>query len=146
MVPFWFGLAEPFRTVIDFDFDFDCDNFGLHVKLLSSGFALLVNQATFSLFEEPIPPRPMQFHPTQYQPELGQYGPQVVEPEPIPPRPMQFHPTQYQPEPTQYQPQSTQYQPPTPDPNQLLGVIYGSTDTADDYHVHQICNGPQWMD
>ncbi|KAG2157806.1 uncharacterized protein EDB93DRAFT_1101114 [Suillus bovinus] len=47
-VPFWFGLAEPFRTVIDFD----CDNFGLHVKLLSSGFALLVNQATFSLFEE----------------------------------------------------------------------------------------------
>ncbi|KAG2136522.1 uncharacterized protein EDB93DRAFT_1330877 [Suillus bovinus] len=48
-VPFWFGKAEPFRTVIDFDFD--CDNFGLHVKLLSSGFALLVNQATFSLFE-----------------------------------------------------------------------------------------------
>ncbi|KAG2158741.1 uncharacterized protein EDB93DRAFT_1100369 [Suillus bovinus] len=50
MVPFWFGLAEPFQTVIDFDFD--CDNFSLHVKLLSSGFALLVNQATFSLFEE----------------------------------------------------------------------------------------------
>ncbi|KAG1787103.1 uncharacterized protein HD556DRAFT_1449162 [Suillus plorans] len=39
-VPFWFSLAEPFRTIIDFDFDFDCDNFGLHVKLLSSGFAL----------------------------------------------------------------------------------------------------------
>ncbi|KAG1779232.1 hypothetical protein EV702DRAFT_1267465 [Suillus placidus] len=53
-VPFWFGLAEPFRTVIDFDFDFDFDrdNVGLHVKLLSSGFALLVNQATFSLFKE----------------------------------------------------------------------------------------------
>ncbi|KAG1776250.1 hypothetical protein EV702DRAFT_1046395 [Suillus placidus] len=47
MVPFWFGLAEPFRTVIDFD----CDNVGLHVKMLSSGFALLVNQANFSLFK-----------------------------------------------------------------------------------------------
>ncbi|KAG2139211.1 uncharacterized protein EDB93DRAFT_1106181 [Suillus bovinus] len=51
-VLFWFGLAKPFQTIIDFDFDFDCDNFGLHIKLLSSGFALLVNQATFSLFEE----------------------------------------------------------------------------------------------
>ncbi|KAG2127279.1 uncharacterized protein EDB93DRAFT_1332695 [Suillus bovinus] len=53
-VPFWFGLAEPFRTIIDFDFDCDCDKVGLHIKLLSSGFALLVNQATFSLFKAPL--------------------------------------------------------------------------------------------
>ncbi|KAG2157857.1 uncharacterized protein EDB93DRAFT_1305048 [Suillus bovinus] len=52
--PFWFGLAEPFRTIIDFDFDCDCDKVGLHIKLLSSGFALLVNQATFSLFKAPL--------------------------------------------------------------------------------------------
>ncbi|KAG2054290.1 hypothetical protein BDR06DRAFT_420673 [Suillus hirtellus] len=88
---------------------------------------------------EPIPPRPMQFNPTQYQPELGQYEPQVVKPELIPPRPMRFHPTQYQ-------SKSTQYEPPTPDPKQLLEVIYGSTNAADDYHVHRIRDGPQWMD
>ncbi|KAG2153500.1 uncharacterized protein EDB93DRAFT_1327322 [Suillus bovinus] len=53
-VPFWFGLAKPFQTIIDFNFDCDCDKVGLHIKLLSSGFALLVNQATFSLFKAPL--------------------------------------------------------------------------------------------
>ncbi|KAG1903816.1 uncharacterized protein F5891DRAFT_977369 [Suillus fuscotomentosus] len=48
-IPIWFGLPEPFQTLIDFDFD----NVGLNVKLLSSGFALLVNQATFSPVESP---------------------------------------------------------------------------------------------
>ncbi|KAG2081797.1 uncharacterized protein F5147DRAFT_842342 [Suillus discolor] len=47
MVQFWFGLPEPFRTLIDFDFDNTC----LDVRLSSSGFTLLINQATFSLFE-----------------------------------------------------------------------------------------------
>ncbi|KAG2088921.1 uncharacterized protein F5147DRAFT_764637 [Suillus discolor] len=46
-VQFWFGLPEPFRTLIDFDFDNTC----LDVRLSSSGFTLLINQATFSLFE-----------------------------------------------------------------------------------------------
>ncbi|KAG1895696.1 uncharacterized protein F5891DRAFT_1193860 [Suillus fuscotomentosus] len=49
-IPIWFGLPEPFQTLIDFDFD----NVGLNVKLLSSGFALLVNQATFSPVEAMI--------------------------------------------------------------------------------------------
>ncbi|KAG2105809.1 uncharacterized protein F5147DRAFT_775129 [Suillus discolor] len=47
MVQFWFGLPEPFRTLIDFDFDNIC----LDIRLSSSGFTLLINQATFSLFE-----------------------------------------------------------------------------------------------
>ncbi|KAG2143534.1 quinon protein alcohol dehydrogenase-like superfamily [Suillus bovinus] len=54
MVPFWFSKAEPFRTIIDIDCDCDCDKVGLHIKLLSLGFALLVNQATFSLFKAPL--------------------------------------------------------------------------------------------
>jgi hypothetical protein len=37
-VLFWFGLPEPFQTVVNFDFDFD--NIGLNVRLSSSGFAL----------------------------------------------------------------------------------------------------------
>ncbi|KAG2092827.1 uncharacterized protein F5147DRAFT_657605 [Suillus discolor] len=47
-VQFWFSLPEPFRTLIDFDFDNIC----LDIRLSSSGFTLLINQATFSLFED----------------------------------------------------------------------------------------------
>ncbi|KAG2128894.1 uncharacterized protein EDB93DRAFT_1332400 [Suillus bovinus] len=54
MVPFWFGKAKPFQTIIDFKFDCNCNKVSLHIKLLSSGFALLVNQATFSLFKAPL--------------------------------------------------------------------------------------------
>jgi hypothetical protein len=37
-VLFWFGLPELFRTVVNFDFDFD--NIGLNVRLSSLGFVL----------------------------------------------------------------------------------------------------------
>ncbi|KAG2060650.1 hypothetical protein BDR06DRAFT_1002531 [Suillus hirtellus] len=56
-IPIWFGLPKPFRTLIDFDFD----NVSLNVKLLSSGFALLVNQATFSPVEDSYD-LPVAFH------------------------------------------------------------------------------------
>ncbi|KAG2346999.1 hypothetical protein BDR05DRAFT_945409 [Suillus weaverae] len=47
MVRFWFGLPE-----LNFDFNYNDVGVNVDVKVLSSRFALLVNWATFSLFED----------------------------------------------------------------------------------------------
>ncbi|KAG2068488.1 hypothetical protein BDR04DRAFT_768773 [Suillus decipiens] len=51
-----------------------------------------------------------------------QHQPQPMQPQPMSSRPMQSHPTQYQSPPPIY--------------SQSLGVLYGSTDTADDYTMY----------
>ncbi|KAG1848158.1 hypothetical protein C8R48DRAFT_730371 [Suillus tomentosus] len=77
---------------------------------------------------QPMLPQPMQLQPMLPQPIQPQpIQPQPIQSQPMPPRPMQSHPIEHK---------STQYQSPPPIYDSSLGVLYGSTDTADDYTMY----------
>ncbi|KAG1906361.1 uncharacterized protein F5891DRAFT_975759 [Suillus fuscotomentosus] len=79
---------------------------------------------------QPMLPQPMQLQPMPPQPiQLQLMQSQPIQSQPMPPQPMQSHPTEHK-------LQHTQYQTPPPIYDSLLGVLYGSTDTADDYTMY----------
>ncbi|KAG1818374.1 hypothetical protein EV424DRAFT_1540062 [Suillus variegatus] len=79
---------------------------------------------------QPMLPQPMQLQPMPPQPiRLQLMQSQPIQSQPMPPQPMQSHPTEHKLQPTQYQP-------PPPIYDSSLGVLYGSTDTADDYTMY----------
>ncbi|KAG2097052.1 uncharacterized protein F5147DRAFT_374131 [Suillus discolor] len=99
---------------------------------------------------QPMPPQPMQLQPMQLQPVPPQpMLPQPMQLQPMPPQPIQLQlmqsqpiqsqpmpPRSMQPLPTEHKLQSTQDRTPPPVYDSSLGVLYGSTDTADDYTMY----------
>ncbi|KAG1772007.1 hypothetical protein EV702DRAFT_631581 [Suillus placidus] len=101
----------------------------------ASSYQFQVQPAQFQPIPAQFQPQPAQFQPipTQFQPQpprLTQFQPQL-------PRLTPFQPSQFLPQgPMEYQPDPVEYQPPQADYTQLLGVLYGPTDTVDDYTIY----------
>ncbi|KAG2750470.1 hypothetical protein P692DRAFT_20729467, partial [Suillus brevipes Sb2] len=97
---------------------------------------------------QPQPPQPAQFRPQpmQFQPHAAQFQlqPMQFQPQPQPPtqlqlqppQPAQLQPQPPQPQPIQFQPHSIPFQPPPAVYDQSLGVLYGPSNTVDEYTIY----------
>ncbi|KAG2743958.1 hypothetical protein P692DRAFT_20821157 [Suillus brevipes Sb2] len=98
-------------------------------------------------------PQPAQFQPqpAQFQPQPAQFQPQPAQPahfqpqfqpqQPTqlqlqPPQPAQLQPQPPQPQPIQFLLHSIQFQPPPAVYDQSLGVLYGPSNTVDEYAIY----------